>query len=156
VGGGKEQGCACQCDNELGPCCCVSSANDSDEEVETEKPTEEEAKQLSRPEQEKDSEKEPEKDLSPTTRTTTITVTEKTPRKKRLECAKMLSGRPDFQSVLWDLLDDAEGETGVAVCGPLGLSTAVRSAVVRVSEQRAVHKGTGAQGVYLHVEGFCW
>jgi len=68
----------------------------------------------------------------------------------------MLSGRPDFQAVLWDLLDKAEGETGIAVCGPLGLSTAIRSAVVRVSDQRAVHKGTGAHGIYLHVEGFCW
>jgi ferric-chelate reductase len=131
------------------PCCCVSPASDSDEEAETEKPS---------PDDNKDTSTDPSaKDSSPITRTRTrTTVTEKSPRKGRLECAKRLSGRPDFHAELWDLLGEAEGETGIAVCGPLGLSTAVRSAVVRISDQRAVHKGTGAQGIYLHVEGFCW
>lgn len=80
------------------------------------------------------------------TTATTTTVKQKTPRKGKLVCASMLSGRPDFHGVFWDLFDQAEGETGIAVCGPRGLSTTVRSAVTRVSDQRAVHEGTGAQG----------
>ena len=35
-----------------------------------------------------------------------------------------------------------EGETGVVVCGSIGLSAAVRNAVVQVSDERAVHKGS--------------
>jgi ferric-chelate reductase len=149
---GKEEGCQCQCDDSRGPCCCVGPASDSDDEVETEKPS-------PSPSDDKDASTDPsaKNDSSPITRIgTTTTVTERSPRKGRLECAKRLTGRPDFHTVFWDLLDEAEGETGVAVCGPLGLCTAVRSAVVGISDQRAVHKGTGAQGIYLHVEGFCW
>jgi ferric-chelate reductase len=150
---GKEPGCLCQRDDELRPCCCVGPASDSDEEVETAKLAEEkEANQFSRPRLET----EPKKDSTPITRTIMTTVTEMSARKGGQECVKMLPGRPDFCTLLWDMLDDAEGETGVAVCGPLGLSTAVRLAVVRVSDQRAVHKGTSAQGIYLHVEGFGW
>jgi hypothetical protein len=66
------------------------------------------------------------------------------------------SGRPDLQVLLEELLDEAEGESGVAVCGPLGLNTSVRNAVAKTSDERAVHKGSGAQGIYLHVEGFSW
>jgi ferric-chelate reductase len=142
---GKEEGCQCECDDSLGPCCCVSPVSDSDDDIATEKIAPSSKKDLSTSQSAKD--------LSPIT---TATITEKAPKKHRLESAAMLSGRPDFHSVLWELLDQAEGETGIAVCGPLGLGTAVRSAVVRISDQRAVHKGTGAQGIYLHVEGFCW
>lgn len=67
-----------------------------------------------------------------------------------LECAKIDSGRPICRTLLSDLLRRSEGETGVAVCGPLGLSTDVRKAVVSQSSI------TGAQGIYLHVEGFGW
>lgn len=63
-------------------------------------------------------------------------------------------GRPNFDELLWDALCLAEGETAVAVCGPLGLSTAIRRRVVAISDERAVHKGTGAQGIFLHVESF--
>lgn len=73
-----------------------------------------------------------------------------------LSCARFYSGRPDIYELLWQRLERAEGETGVAVCGPLGLSADVRSCVVRASDERAVHKGTGAQGVYLHSECFGW
>lgn len=153
VSGGKERGCQCQCDDSLGPCCCIDSASDSDDDRNAEKMAAREGNELSKSCIEKDA---PENSSPLPLTQITMTIREKTPRNRRLTCAKMLSGRPDFHTVLWDLLDAAEGETGVAVCGPLGLSTAVRSAVVGVSDQRAVHKGTGAQGIYLHVEGFCW
>ena len=121
----ESKACGCDCDKSLGPCCCVSPVDDSDDE---------------------DASGEPSKGQS-----TTVTTKE-----KARECASMESGRPNFHMMLWDLLDEAHGETGVAVCGPLGLSTALRSTVTSISDQRAVHKGSGAQGVYLHVEGFCW
>jgi hypothetical protein len=57
---------------------------------------------------------------------------------------------------LWELLEQAQGETGVATCGPLSLNATVRNAVAKISDERAVHKGTGNQGIYLHAEGFCW
>lgn len=64
------------------------------------------------------------------------------------------SGCPDIETIIWEMLECAEGESGIAVCGPLSLGMRCRKAVSRVSGQRGVHKGTGAQGVYLHVEGF--
>jgi ferric-chelate reductase len=73
-----------------------------------------------------------------------------------LPCAEFHSGRPDFYEMLWSLLENADGETGVAVCGPLGLNSDVRRTVVKCSDERAVNKGTGAQGVYLHAECFGW
>lgn len=66
------------------------------------------------------------------------------------------SGRPQLKVLLWDLLDHAQGETGVAVCGPSGLVRNVRNTVATVSEQRGSSKGTGAEGVYLHAESFAW
>lgn len=85
-------------------------------------------------------------------------VDEKTPAisPSRRSSMTVASGRPAFYDLLWDVLDEAQGETGIAVCGPLGLSTTLRSTVVKLSDQRAVHKGSGAQGIYLHVEGFAW
>ncbi|KAK9329579.1 ferric reductase NAD binding domain-containing protein [Lipomyces starkeyi] len=71
-----------------------------------------------------------------------------------LPCATLISGRPSFKPLLWSLLNDAEGETGIAVCGPLALSTTVRNTVAGISDERAVHKGSGAQGIYLHAEDF--
>ena len=74
----------------------------------------------------------------------------------QLGFATLRSGRPDLKSLIWKLLDEANGETGVGVCGPLGLSTAVRTIVATASDTRGVHKGTGAEGIYLHVECFGW
>ncbi|MCJ1473107.1 hypothetical protein MMC13_001758 [Lambiella insularis] len=66
------------------------------------------------------------------------------------------SGRPNLETMIWEMLECAEGESGIAVCGPLSLGMRCRKAVSSISGQRGVHKGTGAQGVYLHVEGFHW
>jgi ferric-chelate reductase len=69
-----------------------------------------------------------------------------------LQCATIQLGRPVFQPMMSDLMSRAEGEIGVAVCGPLGLSTTCRTAVASLSG----HKGTAGKGIYLHVEGFSW
>lgn len=66
----------------------------------------------------------------------------------------ILSGRPSPKSIIRKVLEKAEGESAVAVCGPRGLADDVRHSVVSLSDERAVHKGTGAQGIYLHVEHF--
>ncbi|QSS63115.1 ferric reductase transmembrane component 3 [Histoplasma capsulatum] len=67
---------------------------------------------------------------------------------------RILSGRPDSRGIIRKVLELAEGESAVVVCGPRGLNADVRRSVVSLSDERAVHKGTGAQGIYLHVESF--
>lgn len=69
-----------------------------------------------------------------------------------LPCATFYSGRPQIEEVLADMLDHAEGESAIGACGPLGLTSELRNTVVKLSDERAIHKGTGAQGCYLHVE----
>jgi predicted ferric reductase len=66
----------------------------------------------------------------------------------------ILSGRPKPRTIIRKVLEKAEGESAVVVCGPRGLADDVRRSVVSLSDERAVHKGTGAQGIYLHVENF--
>lgn len=68
-----------------------------------------------------------------------------------LPTAEYHAGRPDIARLLLASIEAAGGESAVGVCGPLALTTDVRAAVVRISDDRAVHKGTGAQGIYLHV-----
>ncbi|KAL2844983.1 metalloreductase [Aspergillus pseudoustus] len=68
----------------------------------------------------------------------------------------LLTGRPSIRPIIRKALEKAEGESSVIVCGPPGLADDVRRNVVYLSDERAVHKGTGAQGVYLHVENFGW
>lgn len=62
--------------------------------------------------------------------------------------------RPDLGSFIRGLVEKTGGETGIAVCGGKGLVSTVRNDVARLSDERGVHKGTGAQGIYLHVEEF--
>jgi ferric-chelate reductase len=61
---------------------------------------------------------------------------------------ELQTGRPIFDTAFWDVLSRAEGESAVGVCGPLSLSTAVRRAVVKISN------GRSERGIYLHVESF--
>lgn len=127
----------CACDKSLGPCCCIVVDSDTDGDEITsidEKGT----KFTSKPKITSAS------SITPGTRSSV------------LPCAVFHSGRPDFHPLLGELLEKAEGETGIAVCGPLGLSSNVRTTAAKCSNDRAVHKGTGAQGIYLHAEGFGW
>ena len=66
----------------------------------------------------------------------------------------ILSGRPQPKTLIRKTLEQALGESAVIVCGPSGLVRNVRQSVVSLSDERAVHKGTGAQGIYLHAEAF--
>jgi predicted ferric reductase len=66
----------------------------------------------------------------------------------------LFAGRPTPRNIIRKSLEQALGESAVVCCGPQGLVDGVRSAVVRLSDERAVHKGTGAQGIYVHCESF--
>ena len=66
----------------------------------------------------------------------------------------MFTGRPHPKTLIRKTLEQALGESAVVVCGPRGLNENVRRSVVSLSDERAVHKGTGAQGIYFWEEGF--
>jgi hypothetical protein len=66
------------------------------------------------------------------------------------------SGRPKTRDIIRRSLEQALGESAVVVCGPQGLVADVKQDVCSLSDERAVHKGTGAQGIYLHTESFSY
>ncbi|KAF2712130.1 hypothetical protein K504DRAFT_371886 [Pleomassaria siparia CBS 279.74] len=66
----------------------------------------------------------------------------------------VFSGRPNPREIIRRSLEQALGESAVVVCGPRGLIGDVKDDVCSLSDERAVHKGTGAQGIYLHTESF--
>lgn len=70
--------------------------------------------------------------------------------------AKEYTTRVDIASLIRDPVEAARGETSVIVCSGEGLSSRVRNCVASLSDERAVHKGTGAQGIHLHVETYCF
>lgn len=64
--------------------------------------------------------------------------------------------RPDIESLIRPPVEAALGETVVVACGGLSLTAEVRTFVAALSDERAVHKGTGAQGVMLFCEIYGW
>ncbi|KAJ1334971.1 ferric-chelate reductase [Microdochium nivale] len=64
--------------------------------------------------------------------------------------------RPDIRALLRGAVEATGGETGVVACGGQSLVAAARNGVASLSDERAVHKGTGAQGIFLHVEEYCF
>ena len=140
----------CQCDKSLGPCCCVR--NTTKNEIETDAITRS-GSESSIPNEKP---KIPTTEITTTATTTSPCCPPHNSTSPLTSLATFASGRPDVYSLIWQLLDQAEGESGVACCGPIGLNARVRNSVVRCSDERAVHKGTGEQGVYCHVEGFAW
>jgi ferric-chelate reductase len=123
-----EKICGCQCDKRLGPCCCTTTPNAEIQELGN----------------------------TPASELLQQTSSRNPPAIPLSGLCTYQSGRPTFEHLIWELADRAEGEMAIATCGPLGLSMSVRNTVARVSDQRGVHKGSGALGIYLHVEGFCW
>ena len=66
----------------------------------------------------------------------------------------ILFGRPQPKNLIRKTLEQALGESAIVVCGPRGLVDDVSQCTVALSDERAVHKGSGAQGIYLHTEAF--
>ncbi|CAD6502735.1 BgTH12-05325 [Blumeria graminis f. sp. triticale] len=70
-----------------------------------------------------------------------------------LNSFEILRGRPDLRSLIRRSAEMALGEMAVVACGPRDLAQLVRAAVASISNERAVHKGTGAQGIWCHTAG---
>jgi hypothetical protein len=66
------------------------------------------------------------------------------------------SSRPSIEAFIRDPVEATGGETSVVVCGGRSLVATARNCVAKLSDERAVHKGTGAQGIHLHVEEYCF
>jgi len=64
--------------------------------------------------------------------------------------------RPNISDFIRRTVEVTGGETSVAVCGGKSLVATVRNSVASLSDERAVHKGSGAQGIHLHVEEYCF
>ncbi|KAK2041057.1 ferric reductase like transmembrane component [Colletotrichum somersetense] len=62
--------------------------------------------------------------------------------------------RPDLEELIREPVEAAGGETSIVVCGGRSLTSSVRNCVAALSDERAVHKGTGAQGIHLFVEEY--
>ena len=69
---------------------------------------------------------------------------------------KYMFERPNIENCIREPVEATGGETSVAVCGGKPLVARVRNFVASLSDERAVHKGTGAQGIHLHVEEYCF
>lgn len=66
------------------------------------------------------------------------------------------NGRPDISQFIRKPIEVTGGETAITVCGGKSLVAKVRNSVAALSDERAVHKGTGANGIFLHVEEYCF
>ncbi|KAK4097604.1 hypothetical protein N658DRAFT_433597 [Parathielavia hyrcaniae] len=62
--------------------------------------------------------------------------------------------RPDVDGFIRGPVEATGGETSVVVCGGPSLVSRVRNCVAALSDERAVHKGTGAQGIHLFAEEY--
>lgn len=127
-----ESAACCGCDTSLGPCCCVSIEDDDDDDSDAIAPVDTAS--------------------APAQNTAAVAATS-SPQPHPLTLS---SGRPDIPTLLNAEAEQAQGEMAVVVCGPVRLSMHVRLAVVALSDARGVHKGSGAQGVYLHAENYAF
>ncbi|KAK5121666.1 hypothetical protein LTR85_004838 [Meristemomyces frigidus] len=64
--------------------------------------------------------------------------------------------RPTVEAMVRGPVEAALGETAVVVCGGLSITAQARTFVASLSDERAVHKGTGAQGIFLFTETYGW
>lgn len=65
-------------------------------------------------------------------------------------------GRPQLDSMIRPAVESALGETAIIACGGLAFTAELRTYVALLSDERAVHKGTGAQGIFLFTETYGW
>lgn len=70
------------------------------------------------------------------------------------ELIKEYTARPNIETLIREPVEAAWGETAVIVCGGKEVVARTRNVVAALSDERAVHKGTGAQGIYLYVEEY--
>ncbi|KAM0712284.1 hypothetical protein Q7P37_011378 [Cladosporium fusiforme] len=70
--------------------------------------------------------------------------------------AMRFTSRPQVESLIRPPVEAAVGETAVVACGGAAITAQARNFVAKLSDERAVHKGTGAQGIYLFTETYGW
>ena len=70
---------------------------------------------------------------------------------------RIANGRPDsLDDLIRPTIEQSEGETAIIACGSASFMAELRNYTAALSDERAVHKGTGAQGIYLFTETFGW
>ncbi|KAK3674430.1 ferric-chelate reductase Frp1 [Recurvomyces mirabilis] len=69
---------------------------------------------------------------------------------------KVYGCRPTVDSMIRPPVEAALGETAVVVCGGLSITAQARNSAAGLSDERAVHKGTNAEGIYLFTESYGW
>lgn len=77
-------------------------------------------------------------------------------RRREPSLRRMYAGRPTVDSMIRPSVEAALGETAVVVCGGQSITAESRTYVAALSDERAVHKGTGAQGIMLYTETYGW
>jgi len=69
----------------------------------------------------------------------------------------IVSGRPqNLDELIRPTIEEAEGETAMIACGSQRFMSQIQNYTAALSDERAVHKGTGAQGIYLFTETYGW
>jgi hypothetical protein len=53
-------------------------------------------------------------------------------------------------------VEESDGETAIVGCGGASFLARLRNYTAALSDERAVHKGTGAQGIFLFTENYGW
>jgi hypothetical protein len=86
---------------------------------------------------------------------TKSTTSSQSARRKKIKIV-FTSARPHVKEFIRRPLEASGGETMVSVCGGKSLVACTRNAVAGLSDERGVHKGTGAQGVGCWVEEYCF
>lgn len=66
------------------------------------------------------------------------------------------SNRPNIEDWIRGAVEATGGETMVAVCGGKSLVACARNTAAALSDERGVHKGTGAQGISVWSEHYCF
>lgn len=67
------------------------------------------------------------------------------------------SGRPkSLDDLIRPTVEESDGETSIVACGSVKLLAQLRNYTAVLSDERAVHKGTGAQGIFLFTENYGW
>jgi ferredoxin-NADP reductase len=69
----------------------------------------------------------------------------------------VMIGRPaSLDALIRPTVEASDGETAIVACGGATLIKELRNYTASLSDERAVHKGTGAQGIYLFTETYGW
>lgn len=77
-------------------------------------------------------------------------------RRSQPSLSRRYSGRPTLDMMIRPSIEQALGESAIVVCGGLPITAESRSYIAALSDERAVHKGTGAQGIFLFTETYGW